>query len=395
MRINVDNLLNKIIYLFPVITLIQGIPGLGLIGKVAMGVIILMLLLKIIKPKTNGSTAIVVFLTIICYMFSIFHTTFPLVNLNDLFYFIVWILYFIFVKENYNKYCEEFLNNRKFVFYTIIVWSFLVFVSLFLNSSYATTWGDSTKYFRSFTNSEHRFAGTCIFVLVEVALLWITNNKKNTLSYAKYSILPLISIYLSGARTYLLILLLFLISIYYMNCKRKVNFYLTIVPMLMLFCLFVMITPMGNKIISTTQNGYFGLVGTITSGRSVFWKYDIDAFMELPFYKKLLGNGFNFVYDVNLKYHKAQIYAHNDYINLLMNFGIVGLGLYLYVFVSFLNTVYKKIKINKLLKMCFFLIYFINAMLNMVYTYTCSVLVLPLLLYLLDIYQKQYNVKRG
>ena len=97
MRINIDNLLNKIIYLFPVITLIQGIPWLGLIGKVAMGGIILMLLMKIIKPKITSSTALVVFLSIICYVFAILNTTFPLVNFNDLFYYILWILYFIFV----------------------------------------------------------------------------------------------------------------------------------------------------------------------------------------------------------------------------------------------------------------------------------------------------------
>lgn len=74
--------------------------------------------------------------------------------------------------------------------------------------------------------------------------------------------------------------------------------------------LLISYSAIGDKIEATTytQNSYLDSWGTITSGRSVFWKADIDAFGLQPIDKKLLGSGFNFAYEVNIKAVNSEIW---------------------------------------------------------------------------------------
>ena len=164
-------------------------------------------------------------------------------------------------------------------------------------------------------------------------------------------------------------------------CKNKKNFYISIIPIIMFLAFLVSLTPMGEKFIITNQNGYLGYIGTITNGRSIFWKYDLEVFLKLPLLNKLIGNGFNFIYDINEVAINARIWAHNDYINMLINFGLIGLTTYIYVFYKFSKMCLKSLKLPKILVWGYYLIYFVNAMFNMVYVYTCSTLTIPFMLY--------------
>lgn len=151
--------------------------------------------------------------------------------------------------------------------------------------------------------------------------------------------------------------------------------------MLIAILLLIYISPVGNKIQETNTNGYLGLLGTITSGRSVFWVYDMNAFFDLSFWQQFVGNGFDFVYNINLKYANQALWAHNDFINILMNFGYIGLVLYFYVFRKFSKKALEKNKIKRIQKYSFYFIWFFNAFFNMVYTYTIATLAIPFIMY--------------
>jgi len=108
---------------------------------------------------------------------------------------------------------------------------------------------------------------------------------------------------------------------------------------------------------------------------------DILEFLNLPWQKILLGNGYNFVYDVNYLNFGAKIWAHNDIINVMMNYGIVGLLLYFYAFLQIMKgrRRYSRCDLQKASFILFVGIWFVNAMFNMNYTYFCSVLSLPII----------------
>ncbi len=68
---------------------------------------------------------------------------------------------------------------------------------------------------------------------------------------------------------------------------------------------------------------------------------------------------------------------HNDFINLMLTYGYVGVIIYLYVLVTFIS---KKIRINKsnwFMISLFLVMLVLDINLNIVYTYMCSVIMIP------------------
>ena len=385
--IKLDDVIFVLVSLFPITTILQGLPLFNNINKFIMAIILGCLFLKIVKLRIRTSTFIVLVVIAFLYLFALYYTNEHLDNFNDLFYFGFWGLYFLYMKNNYCIFEKKICDNKKFLLKIVIIWNIIVFISLFFSSSYTHNWGEA-NYFRSFSNGEHRFASSCLFI---ISICWILSQLHKSKKYFVFAILPIISIYLSGTRTYLGVLIILLTCIYYLMCKNKINFFITIIPILILLIFVITLTPMGEKFQNTNQDGYFGYLGTLTNGRSVFWSKDLEEFYKLPLHKKIVGNGFNFIYDINEKAIGARIWAHNDYINILANFGIMGGLIYLYVFINFSNNVLKTRNIHPLLRFGYYLVYFINAMFNMVYVYTCSTLALPFILYSIVYQSKRKN----
>ena len=375
--INIDNIIFSLIVLFPLTTILQGLPFFNNINKLLMAIIMISLFLRIFKVRMKSFSFILMLITIDLYIVSVYLTGSKLENFNDLFYFLFWILYFIYLRDNYNILEYQIETKKQYILKIVILWNILVFVSLFFESSFTHVWGEAS-YFKSFSNGEHRFASSCLFI---ATLCFILVQLYKTRKILILLILPIVSIYLSGTRTYLAVIVLFIICIFYIMCKNKKNFYISIIPIIMFLAFLVSLTPMGEKFIITNQNGYLGYIGTITNGRSIFWKYDLEVFLKLPLLNKLIGNGFNFIYDINEVAINARIWAHNDYINMLINFGLIGLTTYIYVFYKFSKMCLKSLKLPKILVWGYYLIYFVNAMFNMVYVYTCSTLTIPFMLY--------------
>jgi O-antigen ligase len=67
-----------------------------------------------------------------------------------------------------------------------------------------------------------------------------------------------------------------------------------------------------------------------TSGRIELWKHNIDVFQESPILKQLYGYGMG--QTMGLTDSKTKIWSsHNDYLELLMGVGVIGLLLYLFL----------------------------------------------------------------
>ena len=372
-KINIHIFIYYLIILFPFTTIIQNVPFLQGINKIMMFLLLSSLSIVVLFNKIKKINILVLFLTIFLYILAFLFTK-NHVEINVFFYFILWIIYFLYLDKNYLKIMEIFNGKVRQIKNFLIVWNFVVFISLFFKSSYIN------GYFSPFGCGEHRFGSSCILI---TALNYLVIKKSNRKSYFYLSVLPFIGVCLGGARTYLVIYIILIISLIYLNCKKKINFYISIIPICLIIFLLIYFSPIATKIDNTYSNGYYGFLATLTSGRSMFWVYDMKEFFNLNIFQQFVGNGFDFIYITNLKYINREIWAHNDFINILMNFGYLGLCAYLYVFLKFCKANIPKKGIKKIQKFSFYFIWFFNAFFNMVYTYPLATLSLPFILYTL------------
>ena len=204
--------------------------------------------------------------------------------------------------------------------------------------------------------------------------------------YNLFLILPTYAAFMNSSRTYFAVYFVFLVMYIYMVFKSKKLFYALLVPFALLVLFIMSLSGIADKIASTTyvEGAYLGFWGTITSGRSIFWKYDIEAFFDLPVWQQFVGNGFNFIYEVNAR-HFARIWGHNDIINIAMNFGYIGIIIYLWIFNKLLKSYHMRSRQIPWLVKCTFLgAVFINSMMNMSYTYMCAMISYALFLCVIE-----------
>jgi hypothetical protein len=372
-----NRLMLACILFFPISIILQGIPLLGWISKAMFAAVFLLFIISFFVDRITNLTLVLFIITVISSCFTFAYTG-KAFNFNSLLYFPFWMCFFLYLKNNYFTIMNLLSENLKWLKNVLVFWNVLVFVSLFFPGNYRGHWG--TSYFMSFSNAEHRFASSCMLVFVFSWFLVQQTKKKKD---AMYGILPLLGVLLSGARVYLGVAFILIVSIYYILCKSKKRFYFTIIPICLLAIIIILISPVGYKFVLTFQgNGYYGYWATLTSGRSMFWIDDLKAFWQLDWWHKFVGNGANFVYEVNEAGGNGKIWAHNDLINLLLSNGIIGTCLYLVVFLNFTGSLMKKkYNIPTILVWSFYGIWFFNAMTNMVYSYLCTVIAIPFILY--------------
>lgn len=387
-RLTGNKLILILLLLFPISTLLQGFGIFNNLNRIIIFLMMGGLLVSFFLDSFTILSCIYMIGGLVLSCLAIYLTKGAPYYINTYIFFPFWIIFFSYLIQNYRELMKGMCERLKLLRGIVYVWEAIVVVSLFFSRCYVEEWGD--RYFQSFSNSPHRFAGTCLEILAYVSILFILDRRKKDLLLF---ILPVIGLFVCGARTYLAIGILFVLAFYYIMCQNKKLFYITIIPVLVGIAGLILITPIGTKMVYTLKgNGYYGYWATLTNGRSMFWVDDIKGFWQLPFGKKLIGNGANYIYDLNIAGTAGRmLWAHNDFINLLCSNGILGLLLYLAVFFYF--TSHFKVKNTKFAKFPLFAFYVIcgfNAFFNMLYTYTSAVLVVPFIFFVLYTLPQEY-----
>ena len=320
-------------------------------------------------------------LLIIVYFYDIVVTDWPLINSNEFFYLGTWVLYLIYVTSDYENFFKLVCSYTNMIQRWVIIWEIIVGCSFFFPTSYVN------GGFGAFTGSPHRMDSAALLILAYIFVLFRMRNYKKT--YLLLTILPVIAVIFSGARTYLLAIGVLLMMMYYANMERKRNFYFTIIPLLIIGVLFILSTSVIQERMENIAklSKYFDTQGynklaAVTSGRSVFWIIDLQQYWKSSFLNKILGNGWNFVRKVNGIFYTKSIWAHNDYINLLCCNGVLGLALYFVAYIRF----YKRVKSVSFCKKDTFILGFgfhficiFIASFNMLYTYFAAALAVPII----------------
>lgn len=356
------------ICIFPIFTSVEN--G-GVVNKLLFGLLIALHLGMIAYKRTKKQT----FLLLLClagnYVLALFSTKFPMENINLLFYFPFYLMYMCFMCDNGDTVLDWFSGHRNFVCIVVLLWSILVGISIFVPNCYYVKEGGSL-YFGSFCQSIFRLGPSAVFIQVLALIMQMLHGKKMAIVY---HIIPMYCYLMGSSRTYLVIGLCLFVIGWYLFCKKKVTFWCTLFPMIIVVLILVTISAMGDKIAHTldeTQYGDFWF--RITSSRSLLWTKDLTAYAEMPLLNKLFGCGLEFTTEVSGKW------GHNDFIEVICSFGIIGLLLYVYSTRRLFRYSYGRVRIPFVINACVFMTWFFNAFFNMHYVYFCAMLCYPLLL---------------
>ena len=376
------NLIMKSILFFPILTVLQGIPFLSNVNKIWMVLVLFELILSFKYLKYRTFDFFILFITIVIHIVAFFYTKEDLYNINMVFYLFVWVLFYIFCAAQ-NKYLINFLyTNKQYLKIIISLWTMIILVSIFIPSCYNTSGA-----FQSFADKPFRVMPSTL--VITALLMFLTYSEKKNKYY--FLLIPIIYTAIMGAsRTYFIVFIIFLFTYFYEKTKNKRNFLISFMPMFSILLLLTFFSNIGYKFLDKiySNNTYYDFWGNITSGRTVFWRDDIIAFFNLSPLQQFVGNGYNFVFNINASH--GYIWAHNDIINLLMNFGYIGVVIYLYAFYRMYNT--NKLFLSRVARFMFLLAIIINSMFNMSYTYLCAFISYPIFLIVFREQRRNKNV---
>lgn len=361
----------RILLLFPITTVLSFISGANTLLSI-LGLVCLCIFF--VQNGVKRKSFFVIVLALLLTFIGLMNTELPVINQNEIIYLVYMCVYLSFVCDNKEVIKEYFEEDYQYIFLICLLWNIIVLISLPLSSSY-----DGSS-FTSFTSTTYRLSPSAVYIIsLSACLIETRNNKK----YVWLTILPYLSILLGSSRTYLVVGSFVFLLAFALAINNSKKFVIGIVVVGLICVLIIINSAMGNKFLSSvTEHAYQDPMGVFTSGRSNFWVKDLNAFNQESWVAHLIGCGFNFIRITNgaiVGTSETGIWAHNDFIQILITNGCIGLILYIYVIRRLFKT-FSGYRVPIVARITIFISWFFNAMFNMYYTYTCSMLSLPLLM---------------
>ncbi|XZJ82694.1 hypothetical protein ACSXCS_04505 [Clostridium perfringens] len=199
--------------------------------------------------------------------------------------------------------------------------------------------------------------------MIILTMYYFKNKKIKLLDYT-FFIIPSISIFATGARTFLIPLVILIILIGW----KKLGLIRLILVSIMFFPAILYLfkkSSIYSKFIYVINFQYSdSILSKLTSGRSDVWNSCLNHYwFQYNFLEKIVGTSFDNVYNIINYYTNMNIWAHNDVINTMITSGVVGIILYFFSFFRMVNLLeFYKVKMSK--RILFFLIYLIIMLTN-------------------------------
>ena len=369
-----------VICIFPLATMLLDE---GSVNKFLFALLIGLQLGMLFDRRVKKRTFLLLMLLAVNYVVTLSSTYFPMYNTNLLFYFPFYMVYTYFVCDNSSTVLGWFKRNKLFVAGVALVWTVAVGFSIFLPGSYYVKEG-GVSYFGSFTGSIFRLGQSAMFVQVLAILMQILyRNRYGFL----LNLVPMYSYFMGSSRTYLVVGLCLTLISWYLYCRKKRTFYRSLIPMALVVVLAISVTSLGEKIAHTLDEEQYGdFWFRITSSRSVIWEYTLRVWNRRESWLyKLFGASLNFTYET------TGHWAHNDFVELLTSFGIVGVAQYLYSIRLLFKTAGRRVKMPIIISFCMVFVWLFNAFFNMHYVYFCAMLCYPILVMVVKYYFAEIN----
>lgn len=247
----------------------------------------------------------------------------------------------------------------------------VLLIGFFDTNAYRIAWGGH-EYFQGYAGGTHPIANASCLVIV-FALIKIQMTGISLLGLAYFAI-PTYAILMSGARTFLIapVIILWLI---YKNCNSK-GFvkHLFIILGILAFVFLLLNSSTFLKfdfLLTRGQQNYsnLGVADSITNDRITLWTENLIEFASGNWLQIIFGRCFDFVFRFNRDFTiGAEIWSHNDIINLLLSIGLFGTFVYIWILHDFFKNTFRN-NSGKLSKMLFVVYIVFPMMLNGFYAY--------------------------
>lgn len=229
-------------------------------------------------------------------------------------------------------------DEKKFISFNAILLSLTIYVFVFYTGLLTNT-QKLGNYSSIYTNSNA--LGMIAFLLMGVSIcMFILSRKK---IFICYGVLFLIILYLSGTRSNLLaaIIVVTLFVLYKYISKNKILWNITFISIIISIMLITYIYPqLGefNKYEQLSTLVYEFTGKRLLSGRDRIWSESIILIKNKPIFGYGTGTGLSDIIDINVS-------AHNLYIQILLQNGIIGLIIFFILILFLWNLFYKGRKV--------------------------------------------------
>lgn len=381
-RMNLFDWFLYVMCFFPIITvLVDGTP----LNKILFAFWVALYLVLIFVYGVSRRTLFFLVVLLANYLIVLLITSNNLMsssgNTNLFFYYPFTVGFTCLMIDGKDNFLACLTRNKNFILGVIRLWSIIVGISIFIPGCYYIKEGGS-YYFGSFAGSIFRLGPSALFIASLTLLSMALYKRRKDFVYI---LIPMYCFFMGSSRTYLISgLCLFLIG-WYWFVGNKTRFVLTFIPILVIVFIIAANTSIWDKILFTLdENQYGDFWFRITSSRSEFWVTDLEGWASQDWPHKIFGCGI--FYTIQL----TGLWAHNDFIELLCSFGLIGLIEYCLLQIVLIRQFScRKNKVPFLITLCAVICWLFNAFFNMYYTYFCSMLSYPILLIAIQVYYKQ------
>ena len=372
---SVDRALMAILPLYCLTTLLQNVPGLAYVNRFLVAPVFLLALASLFRARINKwyymAIAVLSAVSVIACAFTQWNS-YAVVQAPRGIFCIVLVICFCARFDSYRAICQQ---NTRYFQAIAFLWTVLVAISIPLPSSWSIQWGGS-PYFVSYVDSAFQLMPTAMIVMA-LNIICTVQGQRKIVGFV-LSLVPLYAGLQGGSRTYFVLIVAMFFAL--LLTMRLTKFERRVLIVVVAAAILVSFSSSGiaEKLLNVTSEQQraiagSGVLGTFTSGRSDFWLIDIQAFFDLPLWQQFVGNGYSFSYNVNAAGIGNAVFAHNDFINLLMESGYIGLRIYLSVMISFFVAAKRKAVSKSQITLLVF-IWFFNAFSNSFYPYVSSVI---------------------
>ncbi|OUP81438.1 UNVERIFIED_ORG: hypothetical protein B5F06_14975 [Lacrimispora saccharolytica] len=340
------------------------------------GALVFLIAIYYFKTGTNNIEVLLIGYSILIVISNCIQYNMQFYNDNMLLYFPVMIIYYLFMTYKAELVIYYIKKLKKYIDRIVYAWCISVGISFFMPSCYV--YEGEARGFVSFAETTFLLSQIAIFVFALLCFQYILYRKR---IYIYLMLVPSLAILAGSSRTYLIVLLCAWGVFLYSIIKNK-KLYIFVISLFTCVALgIVLASPIMDKFTATIErvdtNG-LDFWNAFTSGRSVFWIYDINAILHNSIDKILFGNGINYLFYLNEPVFHVALWAHNDFIQILSDYGLVGLYIYLYVILNMIKSMLRGCKKTTISMIVLVMLWAFNAFFNMFYTYFCATLSYPL-----------------
>lgn len=368
-----------ILGLFSFATLTQDVYPISM-NRILAAIMVGILIFTLLRTRLEKWHVMLLLYLLFLFVYTSFVSSHFFVNLIDYTYYAVMLLQLLFFSRDmaWKQLFISYRKNSRFLHFITFLDLCVIVIVLIMPWGYDWHWGRE-MYLRG----GHTMASSCCLAM-SLMILWLIEKK---FSYWHMGILFIYfwAILQTGARTFTIpaIILLF----YYMKEKigQRRKGYLLNCGILLAGGIAFFNSNMLHKFIwgfNVSFNLKRPLLSSLTSERTSFWLIDLQDYISSTCFYQLLGRGFDYIYALNLKMANKEIWAHDDFINIIISAGCLGLIVYILSWYKLFKCI---LPFTKGFGKTMLIIYFLfPAIVNGFYSYfhfTCSFFMFVLLHY--------------